>query len=123
MTAYFRGNNEFNQFQSTFDWSPNVTIYYLPGTIGWGSTLGGHPALLWNPLLQVNDADFGVATDRFGINITGTTNIPIVLEACTDLANPIWEPLMGCALTNGSVHFSDPAWTNYPSRLYRIRSP
>ena len=26
-------------------------------------------------------------------------------------------------LTNGSIYFSDAAWTNYPARIYRIRSP
>ena len=26
-------------------------------------------------------------------------------------------------LTNGAFHFSDPTWTNYPARNYRIRSP
>jgi len=26
-------------------------------------------------------------------------------------------------LTNGSIPFGDPQWTNYPARFYRIRSP
>jgi hypothetical protein len=66
---------------------------------------------------------FGVRTNRFGFNITGTANIPIVVEACTNLANPAWNPLQSCNLTNGSLYFSDPTWTNYPARLYRIRWP
>jgi hypothetical protein len=28
----------------------------------------------------------------------------------------------GGTLTNGSIYFSDPQWTNYHNRLYRIRS-
>ena len=28
-----------------------------------------------------------------------------------------------CTLTNGSIYFSDPDWTNHPARYYRIRSP
>jgi hypothetical protein len=32
-------------------------------------------------------------------------------------------PLQTCKLTNGSIYFSDPQWTNYPGRFYRIRSP
>jgi YD repeat-containing protein len=27
----------------------NVTVYYLPGTTGWGPTFGGRPAVLFNP--------------------------------------------------------------------------
>jgi hypothetical protein len=26
-------------------------------------------------------------------------------------------------LTNGSIYFSDPDWTNHPGRFYRIRFP
>jgi hypothetical protein len=45
------------------------------------------------------------------------------LEACTNLANVTWVPLQSCNLTNGLLYFSDPQWTNYPSRYYRLRSP
>jgi hypothetical protein len=62
-------------------------------------------------------------TNGFGFNLTGTTNIPIVVEACTNLANSAWSPLQTCTLTNGSLYFSDPQWTNYPARFYRFRSP
>ena len=34
-----------------------------------------------------------------------------------------WMPLQSVSLTNGSFYFSDPQWTNYPGRFYRIRSP
>ncbi len=79
--------------------------------------------VLWNPSFQSSNSSFGVLTNQFGFNITGTANIPIVLEACTNLASPVWELLQSCTLTNGSIYFSDPDWTNYPSRIYRIRSP
>ena len=46
-----------------------------------------------------------------------------MVEACTNLANPTWAPLQTYTLTNGSLYFSDPDWTNYPARFYRIRSP
>jgi len=89
----------------------------------WGLTFSGLPAVLWNPQVQVKDLSFGVRTNQFGFTITGTTNIPIVLEACTNLTSPLWVALQSCTLTNGSVYFSDPQWTNYSSRFYRIRSP
>jgi len=66
---------------------------------------------------------FGVKTNRFGFNITGTTNIPLVVEASAGLASPVWQALKTCTLTNGSIYFSDSNWTNYPARLYRLRSP
>jgi hypothetical protein len=64
-----------------------------------------------------------VQANQFGFSITGTPNIPLVVEAGTNLTGTNWTALQTCTLTNGSVSFSDPQWTNYPSRFYRIRSP
>ena len=101
----------------------NATVYYLPGTTGWGTTFGGRPAVLWNPLVQTSDASFGVRTNRFGFTITGASNLVIVVEASTNLANPVWAPVGTNTLTGGSSYFSDPQWTNHPARFYRLRSP
>ena len=100
-----------------------TVCYYLPGTTGWGAYWNGRPAYLWNPAPQTSGPSFGVGPTGFGFNITGTTNIPIVVEASTNLAAATWVPLQTCTLTNGLIYFSDPAWTNYPTRHYRIRSP
>jgi len=102
-----------------FDDANNAAIYYLPGTTGWYTPFGGRPAMLWNPRAQ----DLGVRTNRFGFTVTGTANIPIVLEACTNLGGVDWVSLESCTLTNGALYFSDSQWINYPARCYRIRSP
>ncbi|MGA2750468.1 MAG: leucine-rich repeat domain-containing protein [Verrucomicrobiota bacterium] len=108
-----------------FSGDTNATAYYLPGTTGWSSfsVNTGVSTVLWNPLIQVGGSNFGVQGNQFGFNITGTTNIPIVVEACTDLVNPVWVPLQTNALTNGSFYFSEPLQTNSPGRFYRISSP
>jgi hypothetical protein len=103
-----------------------TTAYYLPDTTGWdifneNSSLA--PAVLWNPQAATSDGSFGVQANQFGFNVTGTANIPIVLEVCTNLASPVWVTLLNGTLTNGSFYFSDPDWANYPSRFYRFRSP
>ncbi len=66
--------------------------------------------------------------DQFGFNITGSSNLVIVVEACTNLANPVWLPVSTNTLntyvgTNGTSYFSDPQWTNNPAGFYRFRSP
>jgi hypothetical protein len=119
--VYFKGNAPTGD-SSVFEADSN-TVYYLPGTTGWGATFGGRPAVLWNPLVPATDATFGVRTNRFGFTITGTPNIPIVVEACSNPASALWISLQSCTLTNGSIYLSDPQWTNYPGRFYRIRSP
>ena len=96
-------------------------MYYLAGTSGWGPTFGGCPTVLWNP--QVQPGSLGVGTNRFGFTITGASNLVIVVEASTNLANPAWSPLVMYTLTSGSAYFSDPQWTNYPARFYRLRWP
>jgi hypothetical protein len=83
-------------------------LYYLPGTTGWYTPFGGVPAMLWNPQVQ----SFGVRTNQFGVTITGSTNLVIVVEACTNLANSPWFPAGTNTLTGGSSYFSDPNWTN-----------
>jgi hypothetical protein len=100
-----------------------VAVYYLPGTTGWAETYADRPAMLWNPQVQTADANFGVQQNRFGFNIAGTPGIPLVIEATSAFGAPSWVPLQSCTLTNGLVYFSDPLWTNYPARCYRIRSP
>jgi amino acid transporter len=120
--VYFLGNAPAANSE-TFNYSPMVTVYYLPGTTNWGPTFGGRTTKLWNPRVQTGDSSFGVRTNRFGFNISGTANIPIAVEACTNLNHAGWTALQTCTLTNGSLYFSDPQGTNYPARFYRIRSP
>jgi hypothetical protein len=123
-SVYFKGNAP-NVYLNAL--TMPVYFYYMPGTVGWGSTFSGRPAVLWNPHAQ-KDASFGVRTNRFGFNITGSSNLVIVVEACTNFANPVWLLVSTNMLntfvgTNGTSYFSDPQWTNYPGRFYRLRSP
>jgi hypothetical protein len=104
----------------------NATVYYLPGTTGWGTTFGDRPTAQWflpNPLILNNGPSFGVQTNGFGFIISWATNISVVVEACTDLASPIWSPVRTNTHTGGWSYFSDPQWTNHSARFYRLRSP
>jgi hypothetical protein len=127
--VYFKGNAPSLGGSFVFSSDNNVTVYYLPGTTGWGTPgtlFDGFPTALWflpNPLILNYEPNFGVKTNQFGFIISWATNIPVVVEACTNLVNPVWSQVGTNTLTGGSSYFSDPQWTNYPSRFYRIRSP
>ena len=95
----------------------------MAGLRGWDSMFGGRPAVLWNPQVLSSDASFGVRAGQFGFTIIGTSGLVVVVEASADLANPVWTPVGTNTLTGGSSYFSDPQWTNYPSRFYRLRAP
>jgi hypothetical protein len=96
-----------------------LTVYYLPGTAGWGTTFAGMTAISWNPQVQT----LGLQTNQFGFAITGNSNVVVVVDACTNLAAPDWLPVQTNTLAAGSTYFNDSQWTNYPIRYYRLRSP
>jgi len=120
---YFWGDAPTLGGLSVFKYASKAVVYYLPGSANWYSPFDSVPAVLWNPTIQTTNATFGVSGNQFGFTVTGTTNIPIAVVACTNPANPTWLPLQTCTLTNGSIYFSDPQWTNYPARVYRVRAP
>ena len=120
-SAYFLGNAPPDD-GTVFDTDP-ATVYYLPGTTGWGSTFGSVPAVLWNPVIQSWGPNFGVDNHQFGFNITCSNNVTVVVEACDDLAGAVWTPLETVTLTDGLYYFTDPNWLNYPSRFYGLGIP
>jgi len=120
--VYFQGNPPMCGLYA-YDFDDNATVYHLADSSGWSTTFANLPVALWNPVIQTGNASFGLRNNQFGFNITGTTNIPIVVEACTNLANPVWIPLQTLTLANGSFYFSEPFQTNTPARFYRISAP
>jgi hypothetical protein len=121
---YFEGNAP-SLGADVFLIDNKATVYYLPGTIGWGSMFGGRPTAQWllpNPLI-LNNPNFGVGTNGFGFVVSWATNLSVAVDTCTNLANPIWCSVGTNALMGGWFYFSDPQWTSYPARFYRIRSP
>ena len=75
------------------------------------------------PTILLNDGSFGIRSNRFGFNISWASGMTVVVEASTNLNNPTWTSISTNILTGGSSYFSDPQWTNYPARFYRIRTP
>lgn len=101
----------------------NAMGYYLLGKAGWGPTYSGLPTVLWNPQVSLGDGSFDILAHQFGFHITGNAHIPIVVEACTNLNSGAWVQLQSVTLTNSLFYFTDPQWTNYPGRFYRLRVP
>jgi hypothetical protein len=121
--VYFQGDIP-DMGDYDFQYDDSTTFYYLPGTTGWVDwTYAGLPTLVWTPQVETRDASFGVRTNQFGFNINWASGMTVVVEASTNLANPTWTPLATNTLTSSSAYCSDPQWTNYPVRFYRLRWP
>ena len=118
--VYFQGNAP--SATNVFSYG-NATVYSLPETTGWSSFFDIFPTALWLP--KINGCSTGSLgqPNQFGFNINWASGRVVVVEACTNFTNPVWQPVQTNILTGGSCYFSDPQWTNYPGRFYRLRSP
>jgi hypothetical protein len=126
--AYFEGDAP-SVSRIAFDVfsQPNpTTVYYLPGTAGWGASLASRPTALWvrpNPVILTTGPGFGAHADGFGFRVSWATNVSVVVEACANLLNPVWQTLGAGLLTDGTYDFRDPKWASHPDRFYRVRWP
>jgi hypothetical protein len=56
-----------------------------------------------------------VKTNAFSFIISWATNRPVVVEACTSLASPIWSPLATNPLSGGTSLFQRPRMGESPA--------
>ncbi|MGC9940603.1 MAG: leucine-rich repeat domain-containing protein [Verrucomicrobiota bacterium] len=119
--AYFYGNAVDDD--GTIFSGDTGTVYYLAGTTGWGPTFGSLPTAVWTtlPLSPIYLNNPGIHSKQFGFTISGPTNLLILVQTCTNLANPVWLPLQTNSITGGTFDFTDPTFTNAPTRYYRVR--
>lgn len=73
--------------------------------------------------MLTGDTSFGVRTNQFGFNISWTSGMTVAVDACTNAANPVWTAIQTNTLVTNTLYISDPQWTNYPTRFYRLRWP
>jgi hypothetical protein len=120
--VYFQGNAP-REGSAIFPLADNVTVYYLPGSSGWGPAFAGRPAVLWNPSLRVHGPGLGPGPGGFSLEVVGSAGIPVLIEACAEVAGSAWTPLETNLLTGGWLRFTDPTWGGATVRFYRVRSP
>lgn len=122
--VYFMGNAPGISMLLPFHDPP--MIYYLPGTTGWDSLLWDPPfttpTTLWLPEATA-DGSFGVQGNQFGFNVGWAKGKTVVVEGCTNMADPVWVSIQTNTLADGPDYFGDSEWTNHAGRYYRLREP
>jgi len=71
------------------------------------------------PAIVSTDSLFGVRSNQFGFNITGTSGSTVVVEGSTDFSG--WTPLATNVLSSLTLYFCDPDCPAFPHRFYRAR--
>ncbi|HWY29822.1 MAG TPA: leucine-rich repeat domain-containing protein, partial [Candidatus Acidoferrum sp.] len=117
---YFKGNAP--TYHVNFTYGSPVTVYYLPGTSGWGTSLAGVPTAIWLPTMQTSMTVSNAPANPFGFNINWAKGMVVAVDAGTNLVKPVWQALGTNTLTSDTIYFSDPQSTNYPNRFYRLRA-
>ena len=98
----------------------SLTVHYLPGTTGWGAFFAGFPSVLRNLVGPDRRFNRWFGNQWFWIQLHLDKRLVVVVEACTNLANPTWYPVQTNTITAGALYFKDPQWTNFPARYYRL---
>lgn len=63
----------------------------------------------------------GISSNQFGFQLIGHPGQTVVVEASSDLQN--WVIAATLTINVGPTYFSDPSWSSYSRRFYRLRSP
>jgi hypothetical protein len=125
--VFFLGNAPHSN-AGIFTSGTGVTVYYLPGTTGWGPTFSGVPAVLWNPPLPAlgiatysnQPVVFFPVTASIGSNPIGPNSIGTnyVLQMTTNSASTNWVTI------SNTIPFIiiRPQMTNLPgSSFFRLK--
>jgi hypothetical protein len=106
---YFEGNAPATQPNSLgFPYDSPITVYYREGTTGWGETFAEIPTRALGPGDFIIDKNFRIRDGKFSATLVGPSSATLVVEACADLANPVWTPVSTNNLAQGEHAFTDP---------------
>jgi hypothetical protein len=112
-SVYFQGNSPTPTNDSTVFYEDSATVYYLPGTTGWGAMFDSRPTAPWLPNPRIlNNGDiliqFSGGVPGALYDVEESSNLLTWTVAATDPANAM-----------GSFSFEDTATAGVPMRYYR----
>ena len=124
-SVYFQGNAP-SVGSAVFGGDNNATVYYLPGTTGWGWTFGGCPTALWPPQVFAGSASSitaNSATLNGSVNPNGSaTTYYFQLGTGTAYGTTITPSpnSVGSGTTAKNVYAQNVSYLN-PNTIYHFR--
>jgi len=93
-----------------------VTVYYLPGTTGWGSTFGGRPTALWIPITP----NLPLVSPENPLSLVTHSPAPatVRVQRSTNLVD--WEDWQTVSRDDGPSELQDTDAVTTPYRFYRL---
>ena len=97
-------------------------FYHLAEATGWNSSPWNYyfrfRMALWVP--RISQEGLGMQAGRFGFRMNWAAGHAVVVEACTNVAAPVWLPLATNGMVDGTGIFEDEEETNAGVRFYRV---
>jgi hypothetical protein len=125
-TLHFGGNAPSLGGSSVFAYDNNATVYYLPGTTGWGASFGGLPTALWHSPPPGAGTLSASAITTTGATLNGMVNPYGFLTAAwfqwgttTDYGN--LTPATGMGSGTNALPLSAPLADLTPGATYHFR--
>jgi hypothetical protein len=119
---YFLGNAPALE-SAVFYSNSKAVAYYQAGTDGWGAALSGLPTQVWLAPTPLSIASLAVNDNGFGFAIKGALNQVVVVEACTNLANPVWSTAQTITISDTVMYFSDPPLAGISGAVLPVARP
>ena len=82
--VYFRGDIPKLRNSTTFEGADHATVYYLPGTTGWGKEFGGRPTSAWDG--ETEETEDALPADASAIPSTAKVQGPFTYTVTNDTA-------------------------------------
>jgi hypothetical protein len=116
--VYFMGDAP--AMSQPFTGSYQMTAYYLPGAAGFTAATINAPLVVWDARVTAirtwRRGDF----KQFALELAGSSNLAVVVEACTNLLKPVWLPIGTNTLLGGAAEIVDRNAANLSCCFYRV---
>jgi len=112
--VYFQGNIPSIYFD-VFSGSGEVTVYYLPGTVGWAHSFDNRPTALWIPITPNLDS----VTEANQLRLVTHSPAPATVRVQRSANLVDWEDWRTVSRDEGPSELRDPDARTRPYRFYR----